>query len=184
MSLAREYRFRKIFEENSKKVFNICLNIIQNKEDAEDLTQEVFIEIFHSFDKFEGKSELSTWIYRIAVNKCLDFIKAKKRKKRFAVMIRLFHRETGNMMNDVPHFEHPGVLLENRERAEILFSAISLLPENQKASFILFHIEGFSCKETAQIMKLSEKAVESLLQRARGNLKKHLGNFYDGRRIP
>lgn len=172
-----------IFDNNKKKVFNICLNFVRNKEDAEDLAQEVFIEVFRSVDKFEGKSEMSTWIYRIAVNKSLDFIKAAGRKKRFALLTKLFHPGDGSTAADIPHFDHPGVQLENKERAEILFRAVSLLSKNQETAFILFHIEGFTLKETAQIMKLSDKAVESLLQRAKGDLRKYLGNFYERRRI-
>jgi RNA polymerase sigma factor (sigma-70 family) len=152
-------------------------------EDAEDITQEVFIEVFHSLHLFKEQSALSTWIYRIAVNKSLDFLKAKKRKKRFAFLTQLFHPETGEVLHEVSHFDHPGVALENKERSQILFGAIKNLPENQKTAFVLFKIEGFPQKEIARIMNLSEKAVESLIQRAKENLKRSLGNIYHQRGI-
>jgi RNA polymerase sigma factor (sigma-70 family) len=159
------------------------LNIVQGIEDAEDITQEVFIEVYHSMNDFNEQSAVSTWIYRIAVNKSLDFLRTKKRKKRFAFLTRLFHPETGEQLHEASHFDHPGVALENKERSQILFKAISKLPENQQTAFVLRKIEGFTQKEIAQIMNLSEKAVESLVQRAKENLKKSLGNFYHQRRI-
>jgi RNA polymerase sigma factor (sigma-70 family) len=175
--------FQHIFNLNNKKVFNISLNIVQNREDAEDITQEVFIEVHHSLHLFKEESAVSTWIYRIAVNKSLDFLRAKKRKKRFAFITQLFHPETGEQLHEVSHFDHPGVLLENKERSQLLFNAINKLPASQKSAFVLHKIEGFPQKEIAQIMNLSEKAVESLIQRAKENLKKLLGNFYTNRGI-
>jgi len=127
---------------------------------------------------FNEKSDISTWIYRIAVNKSLDFIKAKKRKKRNAIHTQLFHPLTGKQLHEAPHIEHPGVVLENQDRVRILFQAIYQLPENQKTAFVLCKIEDFSQKETAEIMQLSEKAIEALLRRARENLKKSLGIYY------
>jgi RNA polymerase sigma factor (sigma-70 family) len=183
LSILQENDFRQVFDTNNKKVFNICLNLLQNIEDAEDITQEVFIEVFHSLQQFKERSALSTWIYRIAVNKSLDFLKSKKRKKRFAFLTQLFHPETGEVLHEVSHFDHPGAMLENKERSQILFSAINKLPENQKTAFVLFKMEGFSQKEVARIMKLSDKAVESLVGRAKENLKRSLENIYHQRGI-
>ena len=183
MSPFQKNSFQELFERSNKKVFNIALNIVQNIEDAEDITQEVFLEVFKSFDKFNEKSEVSTWIYRIAVNKSLDFLKAKKRKKRFAVLTHLFQPETGIQLHEASHFEHPGVMLENKERARILYEAVGQLPGNQQTAFVLVRIEGFSLKETAEITGVTEKAIESLLQRAKDNLKKILGNIYNQQRI-
>jgi RNA polymerase sigma factor (sigma-70 family) len=156
---------------------------VQNKEDAEDLTQEVFIEVFHSLEKFKQESSLSTWIYRITVNKSLDFLRKKNRKKRFGFMTSLFHKETGEINFDKGHFDHPGILLEKKENARILFEAIDLLSENQKTAFILFHVEELSQKEIAAIMNLSPKAIESLIQRAKTTLREKLGDLYKKRGI-
>lgn len=183
MDALQENNFRQLFHENNKKVFNVALNFLQNREDAEDITQEVFIEVFRSFHQFNERSAVSTWIYRIAVNKSLDFLKAKKRKKRFAFLTQLFHPETGEVLHEVSHFEHPGVSLENKERSQILFRAIEKLPDSQKTAFILFRIEGLPQKEVAQVMNITEKAVESLVQRAKENLRKILENFYHSRGI-
>lgn len=174
--------FKLLFDANSKKVFNISLNIVQSIEDAEEITQEVFVEVFQSLPDFKDKALLSTWIYRIAVNKSIDFLRAKKRKKRFAFITQLFHAETGEPLHEAAHFDHPGIALEKKESSRILFAAISKLSNNQRTAFTLQKVDGFSQKEIAQLMNVSEKAVESLVQRAKENLKKSLGKFYEDRR--
>lgn len=155
-------------------MYNLALSYVQNKEDAEEITQDVFVSIHESMDKFEGKSTLSTWVYRITINKCLDFIKTKNRKKRFAHFTSLFTKNTENERKELVHFDHPGVELEHKEALEILFKCINELPENQKTVLILCKIESKSQQEVAEIMNTSIKAVESLLQRAKSNLIKTL----------
>lgn len=98
-------------------------------------------------------------------------------------MSSIFNSETGEINLDKGHFDHPGILLEKKENARILFAAIEVLSENQKTAFILFHIEELSQKEIAVIMDLSPKAVESLIQRAKGVLREKLGNLYKNRGI-
>lgn len=126
---------------------------------------------------------MTTWIYRITVNKCLDFLRKKNRKKRFGFMMELFHRDSGEVSIDKAHFDHPGILMEKKENARLLFAAIDLLKENQKTAFVLFHIEELSRKEIAEIMELSPKAVESLIQRAKAVLREKLGNYYKNRGV-
>jgi RNA polymerase sigma factor (sigma-70 family) len=163
----------------SDKVFNTSVSILQNNEDAEDITQEVFIEVFRSIHNFKGEAKLSTWIYRITVIKAFEFLRKKKRKKRFAIVQSLFGIESVLPETDVPHFYHPGVQLENKERSSILFTAIDQLAENQKTAFILHKIEGLSYAEVADVMKTSVPSVESLLFRAKQNLQKLLVNYYN-----
>jgi len=166
--------FEKLFKEFNKKVFNTALSYIQNVEEAEEITQDVFIEIHHSASKFEGKSSVSTWIFRIAVNKALDHLRYKKRKKRFGFFINLFDPEEKNTAYDFPNYEHPGILLEKKEESKILFEAVEQLPEQQKTAFVMAIIEQIPQKEVAEIMNSSVKAVESLIQRAKVNLRKSL----------
>ena len=150
---------------------------------AEDITQEVFVTVFRSILSFNEKSSVSTWIYRITVNKCLDHLRFKNRRKRQGVFSMLFHNDTGEVLHDPPNFVHPGVQLERKENAKHLFAAIDTLPDNQKTAFVLTHVEELSQEEVAEIMDLSVKAVESLLQRAKSYLRKKLGNMYDRRNI-
>lgn len=175
--------FSELVDTHKTRVFNTAISFVQNTEDAEDLTQEVFIEVHRSLSNFQAQSSVSTWIYRITVNKSLDFLRKKKRQKRFGFMSSLFHEESGEIKHDHAHFDHPGILLENKEKARYLFSAIESLPENQKTAFILFNIEDLSQKEIAEIMDTSPKAVESLIQRAKQGLRLKLENLYRKRGI-
>lgn len=176
-----EHSFRKLVSDYASKVFNTSIGIIQNQHDAEDVTQEVFTEIFQSISKFKGESKLSTWIYRITVSKSLEFLRKKKRKKRFGFIQELFADDSSLIV--VPDFYHPGVQLENKERAKILFAAIQKLPENQKTAFVLSKIEDLSYAEIADVMKTSLSSVESLLFRAKQNLQKLLGKYYTENKI-
>lgn len=158
-------------------VFNTSLGIVQNTADAEDIAQEVFIQVFHSIHDFKGDSKLSTWLYRIAVTKSLDHLRAKKRKKRFAFVQNLFG-EDNELTAEQATFVHPGVQLENKEKAAVLFKALARLPENQKAAFVLHKTEGLSYQEVAETLNISVSSVESLMFRAKNNLQKYLGDYY------
>jgi RNA polymerase sigma-70 factor (family 1) len=171
--------FSQLYKLFQARVYNTCLSYLQNVEEAEEAVQDVFLEVFESAASFKGDSSVSTWIYRLAVNKCLDRIRHRKRQKRFAFMSSLFNKETGKLDFDAPDFNHPGIILENKEKAAILFKAIDKLPENQRSAFILKQVEGLSQKEIAEILNLGEKALESLLSRAKANLRKMLSAFYD-----
>ena len=155
--------------------------MVQDEGLAEDITQEVFVTIFRSILSFNQQSSLSTWVYRITVNKCLDHLRTKKRQ-RLSLFSQLFQK-SGEPFNEKTTFDHPGIQLEQRENARYLFKAIEDLPNNQKTIFILAHIEELPQKEIAEIMNMSLKAVESVLQRAKGNLRKKLSGYYDRRKM-
>lgn len=152
--------------------------MLQNAEDAEDVTQEVFVQVFESVNQFKGDSKFSTWLYRIAVTKSLDHLRKKKRKKRFAFIQSLFGVNEEEV-NHTPDFHHPGVQMENREHASALFQAIGKLPDNQKAAFTLHKIEGLSYQEIAEALDTSVSSVESLMHRAKSNLRKLLADYYE-----
>ncbi len=155
-------------------VFNLALQYVQNYEDAQEITQDVFLTVYQSISTFKEKSKLSTWIYRITINKSLDFIKAKQRKKRFGFLTSYFFENSGDIKHDAPSFNHPGIQLENKESLEIIFHHINQLPVNQKTALILSKIDHKTQAEIAEIMDISTKAVESLIQRAKTNLSKKL----------
>lgn len=170
--------FKQLVETYQDKTYSICLNYVKNEEDAEDISQEVFIEIFRSIKKFKGEAKLSTWIYRIATNKSLEQLRRSKTKKRFGFFSSLFGKEEslGKQYSD---FDHPGVKLENKERATVLFKHIENLPDNQRIAFQLHKIEGINYQEIAQVLNTSLSSVESLMFRARKNLQKSLKSFYE-----
>lgn len=171
--------FKELVQQFSRRVYNTSLGILQNGEDAEDISQEVFIEVFQSIHQFKGESKLSTWIYRIAVTKSIEFIRRKNRKKRFAFVQSLFGMESELPSKDHVHFYHPGVQLENKERAAVLFRAIDQLPENQKTAFTLHKLENLSYAEITEVMHVSLSSVESLMFRAKKNLQKLLSDYYE-----
>ncbi|WP_282121625.1 RNA polymerase sigma factor [Algibacter mikhailovii] len=170
--------YGKLLDDFQQNVFATCISFVPNKEDAEDIAQEVFVEVFKSITKFKGDSKLSTWIYRITTNKCLEFIRKKNTKKRFAFMQSIM----GNAipMDKTSYFtemNHPGVILENKEKSETLFLAINQLPEAQKVVFTLHKVDGKSYQEISDITEKSLSSVESLMFRAKKNLQKLLEHF-------
>ena len=169
--------FKSIVETWQDMVYNAALGILQNAEDAEDVTQEVFISVFESVSSFKEESKFSTWVYRITVSKAMDHIRKKKRKKRFAFIQSLYGKNDEPII-DPPDFFHPGISMENKENASVLFKAMEQLPPNQKIAFVLNKVEGLSYLEIGEVMKITDSAVDALLHRAKTNLRKILADFY------
>jgi RNA polymerase sigma factor (sigma-70 family) len=172
-----QFELNKIYQAHKALVYNVALNYLQNVEDAEEITQDVFVKVYQFLDTFKEESHIKTWIYRITINQSLDFIKKKKSKKSFFI----FGTKSDNEYeyNNSSDFEHPGILMENKEDAKILFEVINTLPENQKTAFILAKVDGLSNPEVAEIMEMSISAIESLVFRARNSLKEKLSNKFE-----
>jgi len=174
--------FKIIVDTWQDMVYNTVLGIVQNAEDAEDVSQEVFIQVYESIKNFKGEAKLSTWIYRIAVSKSLDDLRKRKRKKRFAFIQSLFGKNE-ELIHDPPDFFHPGVAMENKENAAVLFKSIAALSQNQKIAFVLNKVEGLTYQQISEVMKTSEAAVDALLHRAKKNLRANLENYYSNNKI-
>jgi len=172
-----ETAFKTIVEQWKDMVYNTILGIVQNETEAEDLAQDVFIKVFEKISTFKGDSKFSTWLYRIATTTALDHLRSKKRKKRFG-----FLQSLGGESDEkdlIPDFHHPGVSLDNKERAAVLFKAIESLPENQKTAYTLHKLEGLSYRDVSDVLNTTVSAVESLMSRANQNLRKELGEYYN-----
>ncbi len=167
-----------VLEKYQRLVLNCSFKFLRNRESAEDITQEVFVEVFESIQSFRGESRLSTWIYRIAVTKCLNHLKRLKTKKRFAMLVSLFEKEGGIERLPSPESMSPDRNLENQERARVLAMALEQLPTNQRIAFTLSTHDEFSYEEISSIMNTSISSVESLIHRARTRLKKILSGYY------
>ncbi|MEI7662396.1 MAG: RNA polymerase sigma factor [Bacteroidota bacterium] len=174
-----EQTYRELVEQYRDRIFNTALGLLQHSENAEDVTQEVFIEVFRSVAAFRGDCTISTWMYRITVQKALEHIRKGRRLKRSGIIVSLFGREDQVNLPGDPAFYHPGIMLENKERSAILFRAISKLPLNQQTAFILHKVEGLSHNEIAGIMESSVSSVESLIVRARRRLRELLSEYYE-----
>lgn len=170
-----EAAFKWLVESYQKDVFNTILNIVQDDDEAEDAAQEVFIKIFESIGNFRQESSLSTWIYRLSVNKALDKLRRRKAKERLRQVIPWW------MPNESKPgktgFHHPGIALEHKEKAAVLFKAIDSLPEKQKIAFTLIKVQGLKYEEVSKIMNQHIKAIESLISRAKQNLQQKLKNI-------
>lgn len=173
-----ESAFKELVDEYQHMVYNTALGIVQQADDADDITQEVFIQVYQSVSSFKGDSKFSTWLYRITLGKALDLVKKKKRKKRFGFVQSLFGHEAEEQTHAV-EFDHPGVQLEKKEKANELFKALRQIPDNQRIAFTLHKLEGQTYQEVAEIMNTSLYAVESLMGRAKVNLKKELSKYYN-----
>ncbi len=170
--------FGEFIEQYQGLVTNTCYGFVMNKDDADDLAQEVFIEAYKGLSNFREDSKLSTWLYRIAINKSIDEIKRKNRKKRFAYLTGLFGKDDQPLPLADQDALNPQQQIENNERLQILNMAIEKLPGNQAIAFRLSKFEGLSGKEIAEVMDTNISSVESLIHRAKANLKKQLFNFY------
>src|ERR1041385_2950175 len=138
--------FEALFRQYSRQVYNTCLGLLQHSGDAEDVAQEVFIEIFRSVGNFRGDAKISTWLYRISYNKCMDHLRSRSRNKRSGNVISI-DGESAPQIASANHFEHPGIAMERKEEAKIVFAAVASLPENQRVAFTLNKIDGLSYKE-------------------------------------
>lgn len=179
IQMADRQAFRTLVESYQKMVVNTCLGIVHNQSDAEDLAQDVFLEVFRNADQFRGDARLSTWLYRIAVNRSLNFVRANRRKRFWQSLEETFtggrnhSREISENRNDQPDNE-----IKDQQRRDMLHKAIDNLPERQRIAFTLNKYEDLSYQQVAEIMELSVSSVESLIYRAKKNLQDQLYECY------
>lgn len=171
-----EAAFRHLVTQMEVRVYNTVLGMVRSETDADDLAQEVFIEVHRSIVKFRGESGLYTWVYRIAVNKSLAYIRSRKRRQRWSQLTAFI---PGESHPEVAFETHPGVDDAQKEQAKALQDAMEKLPERQRVAFTLHKIEGLPYQEVAGVMQLSLSSVESLMHRAKKNLQKTLRAFYE-----
>ncbi len=165
--------FKELVDNYQQMVYNTVLSIVQQEQEAEDLSQEVFIQVYISIAGFRQDAKLSTWIYRIATTKALDWERKKRTKKRFGKILNIFGGDN-ELEYEQPDFDHPGVQMESKEHAALLFKSLQALPENQKVAFVLIKIEGLNYQQTSEVMNTTVKAVEAYMHRAKINLQKNI----------
>ena len=174
-----ERAFRVMVEKYQKLVVNACYKMVFNQEDAKDIAQEVFIEVFHSIHKFRGESKFSTWLYRISINRSLNFIRDNKnQKKTQAIEQDNFGRQAKKEADLGVYGDEADKAVESQERQKMLHKTISSLPESQRVAFTLNKYEDLSYQQIAEVMETSVSAVESLIHRAKKNLQKKLYTCY------
>ena len=166
-----ENAFRELVFTYQEMIVSTCLGFLKNQQEAEDVAQEVFIQVFRNIDSFRGDARLSTWLYRIAVNRSLNAVRSKKSRLLMSLDEVFEYKKNSSL-------ELPLENLENKERSEILNTAVQKLPDNQRTAFVLSKHEGLANKKIAEIMGISLSATEALQNRAKKNLQKYLFDYY------
>ncbi len=172
--------FNKLVEEHKDGVLNICNGFVKNAEEAEDITQEVFVEVYKTISNFREDSSLFTWIYRIAVSRSLDAIKKKKSIKRAAFFEKRVQAEVAEyeIDNTASDTLSPDSELEQIQQRQFIDHSLSKLTESQRTAFVLSHQDGLSYKEIAEIMGKSLTSIESLIHRSKQTLRKIMEDNY------
>ena len=165
--------FREIVEKHRQTIFNLCMRYLGSPEDAEEIAQDVFINLYKSASSYEPKAKLSTLLYRIAVNLSLNRIRDRKRR-RWISLDTVSDKAAANSAAANPG---PHDLMEQRERQLEVRRAVDSLPPNQRTAVMLKRFQGLSYEEIADVMSCSISAVESRLHRAKQTLKKRLSSL-------
>jgi RNA polymerase sigma-70 factor (ECF subfamily) len=174
--------FRFLVENYQNMVFKVCYHILNNYEDAEDVAQEVFIEAYLSISGFRGEAKLSTWLYRIAVNKSKNLLRKNKWQVLVQRLERLVPGEKSEAIDIADASAHERMnLIEKTEDQKILQRAVESLPESQRIAFSLNKFDDLSYQEIAEVMQTSLSAVESLIHRAKMSLQKKLLQHFLGK---
>ena len=171
-----EKAFKLFVEQYHQMVINVCNNILNNYDDAMDVSQEVFIKIYESIDSFRGEAKITTWLYRISVNKSLNFLRSKKKHKLFTAIDIIF----GDRNNPDPEDKepNPGENIEIEENKKALYYALKKLPEKQNMAISLNNFEDLSYKEISEIMQISITEVGVLINRGKKKLQKLIIEYY------
>lgn len=165
----------RIITDYHQKIYKLCLFYLNNnKQEAEEIVQEIFIKIMKKLKSFKGESTIYTWIYRISVNTLINYIKRKKIVE-FISFDNIKHFKEApddssqSTMDPAEKFEKDET---KQKKIEILEECITLLSDREKTAFYLFHYDNLKQTEIAEIMKTSVSAVESLVHKARKKIKK------------
>jgi RNA polymerase sigma-70 factor (ECF subfamily) len=167
--------FRKLVERYQPMVFRTCMGFLHHKDDADDLTQEVFIQTYQTLSGFKGDASFSTWIYRISVNASLNKIRKSQKNQLLQRLESVFGGDTIKEYSfPIPDTENPENILIRSEHRAWVQRALNSLPENQRTAIVLSKYDDLPQKEIAAIMNMTEGAVEALIQRAKANLREKL----------
>lgn len=166
--------FEELISKYQKRVFNIVLRIVGNADEAEDVSQEVFLKVFKSIAGFKGNSSFYTWLYRITINECMDFIKKRKKTAAYSLDAPLETDEDELKKEVEDKSESTEDKVERKEVREYIVKALMTLTAEYRSVIVLRDIQGFSYEEIAHILKCPEGTVKSRINRARSELKNRL----------
>lgn len=168
--------FETLVRQYQQKVYNLTLRLTGNPEDAWDLSQEVFFKVWRSIDTFQGQSALSTWIYRMTYNLCIDFLRAQKRQKTVSLTVEDDKEEAVELQLPDPDPDPEQALLLAEDRA-LLDRALRELDTEARTILTLRVVQELPYDQIAQVLHVKEGTVKSRLSRARERLRKKLAEL-------
>ena len=166
--------FKELYESSVSMVHNVCLRMLGGRHDAEDVTQEVFFEAYRSLKRFRFESTLSTWLYRIAVNRSLNHQRKRKLERWLSLDFASDEKSAENFTDLRTTEESADGAMEKKDTERIVQEAINSLPDQQRIAILLHRYEELSYDEIAKIMGVTVASVESRLHRAKRTLAKKL----------
>jgi RNA polymerase sigma-70 factor, ECF subfamily len=166
-----ELAFREIVDRYQTKVFSIIYGILRNRNDAEDIAQQVFAKIYFSIRNFDFRSSLLTWIYKITVNECYDYLR-KKRVRKLVYESDFSSEDSLRMENSEPATDHAPPVDRRLAQHDLIFKLLSKISEEDRSLILLKEVEGHSVEELAQMTGMNENTIKVKLFRARQKLVK------------
>ena len=176
-----ESAFEALVTENEKRIYNLCRRLTGNQEDAAELTQEAFLNAWRGLGRFQGESSFSTWLYRLASNVCIDFLRKEKRRQSLSMTVSLDDEEEARQV-ELPDERYAAEgALERAEARRAVAEGLERLTLEHRQVLVMREIHGLSYAEIGQVLGLEEGTVKSRIARARGALRKVLterGNLF------
>lgn len=173
--------FAQLVQANEKRIYNLTLRMTGNPDDGAELAQEAFLNAWRGLPRFAGESSFSTWLYRLASNVCIDFLRREKRRRSISMTVSLDDEEEGRQAELPDHRFTPEELLEQKDLRSTIRQGLDTLSQEHRQILVMRELDGLSYSEIAQILNLEEGTVKSRIARARMSLRKYLiaqGNFF------
>lgn len=162
--------YRGLVEKYQTRVYHVVYGVVRNREDAKDLTQDVFVKAYRKLDGFREDSRFYTWLYRIAMNLAIDFTRRRARSPVSGLEDEVATRDADGGIADTHTADGPRRQLERKQLHTAIMDAVEALPDNQKQVILLREVEGLSYKEIAEVLEIAEGTVMSRLFYARKKL--------------
>ena len=177
-----EAAFEVLVTDNEKRIYNLCRRLTGNPEDAAELTQEAFLNAWRGLGRFQGESSFSTWLYRLATNACIDFLRREKRRQNLSMTVSLDDEEEARQVELPDERYSPEGELERAETRRAVAAGLEKLTPEHRQVLVMRELSGLSYAEIGAVLGLEEGTVKSRIARARNALRKVLterGNFFE-----
>ena len=171
--------YQGLVEKYQQRVYTIAYGVLHNREDALDVSQDVFIKAYRKLKNFRGASSYYTWLYRITVNMAIDHQRRRKNIVEVEYDERIGGDEESDTQSRTPQPENPAEALERKELNQLIMGAIQALPEEQKTILLLREVEGLSYEEIAEVTRISMGTVMSRIHYGRKKLREVLAPYVE-----